>query len=141
MPIRTATATWEGGLKEGKGSFAGASGVRAAFGFGTRFGDEPGANPEELLAAAHAACYSMALSAGLEKAGTPPTKVETKGYCTIEKLEAGFTVTKMRLECRASVKGIDAAKFEEIAQATKAGCPISRALAAIPTIELDAKLV
>jgi osmotically inducible protein OsmC len=141
MPIRTATATWEGGLKAGKGSFAAASGLHAAFGFGTRFGDEPGANPEELLAAAHAACYSMALSAGLEKAGTPPTKVETKALCTLEKLEAGFTVTKMRLECRASVPGIDAAKFAEIATATKAGCPISRALAAIATIELDAQLM
>ncbi len=141
MPIRTATAIWEGGLKEGKGSFASPSGVKAAFGFGTRFGDEPGANPEELLAAAHAACFSMALGAGLEKAGLKATRIDTKAYCTLEKLEIGFTVTKMRLECRASVPGIDAKKFDEIAQATKAGCPISRALAAISTIELDAKLV
>lgn len=140
MPTRNASATWEGGLKDGKGSFAGASGVHAAFGFGTRFGDEPGSNPEELLAAAHAACFSMALAGGLEKVGKRATKVETKAACTIEKIGDGFKITKMRLECRATVPGMEANQFEAIALATKAGCPVSQALGAIRTIELDAKL-
>jgi lipoyl-dependent peroxiredoxin len=140
VPTRNATAVWEGGLKGGKGSFKGESGaVSAPYSFGTRFENAPGTNPEELLAAAHAACYSMALSAGLEKGGKPPTKVETKAACTIEKVGDGFQITSIKLTCRATVPGIDAAAFAQVAEATKGGCPVSKALAAVK-IELDAKL-
>ena len=141
MPTRNASATWEGGLQKGKGSFKGESGMIAgSYSAGTRFGEEKGTNPEELLAAAEAACFSMALSLGLEKNGTPPTRIETVAACTIEKAGEGFSITKMKLDVRAQVPNIDQAKFREIAEATKKGCPVSRALAGIPSIELDAKL-
>lgn len=140
MPTRNATAVWEGGLKGGKGNVRGESGaVSAPYSFGTRFGDAPGTNPEELIAAAHAGCYSMALAAGLEGKGKPATKVETKAACTVEKVGDGFTITSIKLVCRASVAGIDAAEFKAIAEATKAGCPVSKALAAVK-IDLDAQL-
>jgi len=140
MPTRNATATWEGVLKTGKGNIKGESGaIDVPFSFNTRFGDTPGTNPEELIAAAHAGCFSMALSAGLEKAGKPSTKVETKAACTVEKVGDGFSITGVKLTCRATVPGIDAAQFKQIAEATKAGCPVSKALAAIK-IELDAQL-
>jgi osmotically inducible protein OsmC len=142
MPTRHASAVWEGGLKGGKGSFKGESGVIAAtYSFGTRFENEKGTNPEELLAAAEAACFSMALSAGLEGKGTPPTKVETSAACTVEKVGAGFAITTMKLTVRATVPGVDASTFDEIAQATKDNCPVSKALKGNVTIELDAQLV
>ena len=141
MPTRNASATWEGGLQKGKGSFKGESGATGgAYSFGTRFGEEKGTNPEELLAAAEAACFSMALSGGLEKNGTPPTRVETKAACTVEKVGDGFQITRMKLDVRATVPGIDERKFREIAEATKKGCPVSKALAGIPTIEMEARL-
>ena len=140
MPTRNATAIWEGGLKGGKGNIKGESGaINVPFSFGTRFENAPGTNPEELIAAAHAGCFSMALSAGLEKAGKPATKVETKAGCTVEKVEGGFGITGIKLTCRATVPGIDKETFQKIAQETKAGCPVSKALAAIK-IELDAQL-
>src|SRR6476661_2502611 len=124
MPTRNASAVWEGGLQKGKGSFSGASGkIGGTYSFGTRFGEEPGTNPEELLAAAEAACFSMALGLGLEQAGSPPTKVETKAACTIEKVAEGFAITTMKL-----------------AQATKDGCPVSKALKGSVKIDLDAAL-
>src|SRR4051812_13091309 len=102
MPTRKASAAWEGGLKGGKGHFQGESGaISAAYSFGTRFENEKGTNPEELLAAAEAACYSMALSAGLEGAGKPPTRVATDAFCTIEKHGEGFKITTMKLVVRA----------------------------------------
>ena len=142
MPTRKATAIWEGGLKDGKGSIKTERGLSASYGFLSRFGDGEvaGTNPEELLAAAHAGCYSMALGAGLEQAGTPATKIETTGACTIEKKGDGFAITGMKLTVRASVAGVDAATFQKVAQATKEGCPVSGALKAIK-IELDAQLV
>lgn len=141
MPTRNATATWEGGLQKGKGSFAGASGkIGGTYSFGTRFGEEPGTSPEELLAAAEAACYSMALSLGLEQAGHPPTKVETKAACTIEKVPEGFKITTMKLVVRATVPGIENDAFQKIAQATKDGCPVSKAIKGNVNIELDAAL-
>ncbi|HEX6058780.1 MAG TPA: OsmC family peroxiredoxin [Gemmatimonadaceae bacterium] len=141
MPTRNASATWEGGLQKGKGSFKGESGkIAGSYSAGTRFGEEKGTNPEELLAAAEAACFSMALSLGLEKNGTPPTRIETVAACTVEKIGEGFSITKMKLDVRAQVPNIDQAKFREIAEATKKGCPVSRALAGIPSIEVDAKL-
>ncbi|MFI5241491.1 MAG: OsmC family peroxiredoxin, partial [Gemmatimonadales bacterium] len=141
MPTRNATATWEGGLQKGKGSFSGASGkIGGTYSFGTRFGEEPGTSPEELLAAAEAACYSMALSLGLEQAGHPPTKVETKAACTIDKVPEGFKITTMKLVVRATVPGIANDAFQKIAQATKDGCPVSKAIKGNVKIELDAAL-
>src|SRR5881394_3990912 len=141
MPTRKATATWEGGLKGGKGSFKGESGsIGGQFNFSSRFESGAGSNPEELLAAAEAACFSMALSAGLEKNGTPPTKVETAAACTIEAVPGGFGITTMKLQVNATAPGIDNAKFQEIAAATKDGCPISKALKGNVAIELTAKL-
>jgi osmotically inducible protein OsmC len=143
MPTRHATAVWEGGLQTGKGSFGTESGAiqNAQYSFGSRFEKAKGSNPEELLAAAEAACYSMALSVALEQAGTPATRVETNAACTIEKVGAGFKITTMKLTVRATVPGTDAAKFQAAAQATKDGCPVSGALKGNVALELDAKLV
>ena len=140
MPTRKASATWEGGLKTGKGSFKGESGgIGGQFNFSSRFESGVGSNPEELLAAAEAACFSMALAAGLEKAGHAPVRVETKAACTVEKVGEGFQITSIRLRTRANVPGIDAAAFQEIAAGTKTGCPVSKALAAVD-IQLEATL-
>lgn len=142
MPTRNASAVWEGGLKGGKGSFKGESGaIGGAYSFGSRFENGKGSNPEELLAAAEAACFSMALSGGLEKNGTPPTRVETAAACTVEAVPGGFGITTMKLQVNATVPGLDDAKFQEIAAATKSGCPVSKALAGNVNIELTAKLV
>lgn len=140
MPTRRASATWEGGLQAGKGSFEGESGaISGSYSFGSRFGDSGGSNPEELLAAAEAACYSMALSVGLEKAGTPATRVRTEAACTIDKVGEGFKITTMTLRVRAQVPGVDAETFRKAAEATKTGCPVSVALAGVD-IQLDAAL-
>ena len=141
MPTRTASATWKGGLKGGTGSFKGQTGLAGSYSFGSRFENAAGSNPEELLAAAEAACFSMALSAGLEKNGTPATSVDTTAKCTIDKVGDGFKVTKMRLEVRASVPNVDEATFRKIADGTKDGCPISQVMKGNVPIELDAKLV
>ena len=141
MPTRTASATWKGGLKGGTGSFKGQTGLAGSYSFGSRFVNAAGSNPEELLAAAEAACFSMALSAGLEKNGTPATSVDTTAKCTIDKVGDGFKVTKMRLEVRASVPNVDEATFRKIADGTKDGCPISQVMKGNVPIELDAKLV
>ena len=140
MALRNAKATWEGKLRDGKGSFAGESGMLAgSYDFGTRFGETKGTNPEELVGAALAGCFSMALAGGLERAGFPPTRLDTAARVTIEKVEAGFRITNITLTCRAKVAGIDAAAFATVAETTKTGCPISAALAAVP-ITLDAAL-
>jgi osmotically inducible protein OsmC len=139
MPTRNASATWEGTLKTGKGHIDGESGaIKVPYSFNTRFGDEKGTNPEELIAAAHAGCYSMALTSSLEKAGKPATKVETKAAVTIE-MQGGPNITLIKLTTRATVPGIDRETFQKIAQDTKNGCPVSKALAAVK-IELDAQL-
>lgn len=140
MPTRNASAVWEGGLKGGKGSFKGETGLSGSYSFGSRFEQAPGSNPEELLAAAEAACYSMALSLGLEQNGTPPTRVETRAACTIEKQGDGFAITTMKVVTRAQVPGIDDATFQKIAAATKDGCPVSKALKGNVDLQLDAKL-
>jgi lipoyl-dependent peroxiredoxin len=140
MPTRNATAAWEGGLQKGKGNFKGESGaVGGSYSFGTRFGEEKGTNPEELLAAAEAACFSMALSGALEKEGATPTKVETRASCTVEKQGPGFKITTMKLVVRATASNIDEAKFQQVAQTTKAGCPVSVALAGVK-IDVEATL-
>jgi osmotically inducible protein OsmC len=139
MPTRNASAVWEGGLKGGKGSFKGETGLSGAYSFGSRFESGGGSNPEELLAAAEAACYSMALSGALERNGTPPTRVETRAACTIDKVGDGFKITGMKLAVRAAAPGVDDATFTKLAEATKEGCPVSQALKAVK-IDLDAKL-
>lgn len=132
MPTRRASATWEGGLQGGKGRFAGESGaIEARYSVGSRFGDTGGTNPEELLAAAEAACFSMALAGALEKGGNAPDRVHTEAACTIEKQGDGFTITAIRLTVRARVPGLDEAAFREAAEDTKKACPVSRALAGV----------
>lgn len=140
MPTRKASAVWEGGLRGGKGSYSAESGLGGAYSFGSRFEQAGGSNPEELLAAAEAACFSMALGGGLEKNGTPPTRVETQAACTVDKVGDGFKITTMKLVTRAKVPNIDDATFQKIAAATKDGCPVSGALKGNVEISLDAKL-
>jgi len=139
MPTRNASAKWEGGLKGGKGSFSGQTGLGGQYNFSSRFENGSGSNPEELLAAAEAACFSMALSGNLEKNGTVPTSIDTKAACTIEKVGEAMTVTKIVLDVRAAVPNIDDATFQRIATQTKETCPVSRALKAVD-IQLNATL-
>ena len=141
MPTRKASAVWEGGLKSGKGNFLGEGGaISGAYNFSSRFEEGTGSNPEELLAAAEAACFSMALSGALEKNGTPPTRVESDAHCTVEKVGDGFKITTMKLATRATVPGLDDATFQRIANEAKNGCPVSTALKGNVDIQLDAKL-
>ena len=141
MPTSTASAVWEGGLRTGKGRFTAASGAFSGdYSFPTRFEGAKGTNPEELIASAHAACLSMALSAGLEAAKTPPTRISTTASCTIETVGDGFRLTRMRLEVRGQVPGIDDAAFKAAAEKAKEGCPISQALKGNVPMELDARL-
>jgi osmotically inducible protein OsmC len=139
--IRKASAVWNGSLKEGKGTISTDSKVlsNAQYSFSTRFENGIGTNPEELIAAAHAGCFSMALSAQLGSAGITAESIETTAAVTLEKLEAGFTVTKVHLDVSARIPGANAAAFEKAAQDAKAGCPISRLLKA--EITMTAKLV
>jgi osmotically inducible protein OsmC len=141
MPNRKASAVWEGGLKGGTGTFRAESGnISGNYSFSSRFEEGAGSNPEELLAAAHAACFSMALSAQLEGNGTPPTRVETNAVCTVEKAGAGFKITTMRLTTRATVPNIDDAKFQQVANAALEGCPVSQALKGNVKFVMDASL-
>ena len=141
MPTSQAAATWEGKLKDGKGSFeAGSGAFSGPYSFATRFEGKKGTNPEELIAAAHAACYSMALAAGLEKAGKPATRVQTDAACTLEMVSGTPTITRMELKVRGKVPGLDQAAFQRAAEEAKTGCPVSRALKGIPQVTLDARL-
>jgi len=140
MPTRSANAEWKGGVK-GQGSFRGQTGLGGQYNFSSRFENGAGSNPEELLAAAEAACFSMALAFALEKDGHPATSVQTKADCTIEKQGEGFKITRMMINVQAAVPGIDPAKFQSIAQATKEGCPVSTALKGNVQLDIDAKLV
>ncbi len=141
MPTSRASAVWEGKLKDGKGSFkAGSGAFSGPYTFATRFEGKQGTNPEELIAAAHAACFSMALSAGLEKAGKPAARVETTAACTIDMVAGAPQITKMELKVRGRVPGLDQAAFQIAADEAKRGCPVSKALAGIPQITLEAKL-
>ena len=137
MTTSRASAVWEGKLKDGKGSFKAGSGAFAGhYSFRTRFEGAAGTNPEELIAAAEAACFSMALAAGLEAAGTPATRVETTAACTIE----GSKITTIELKVRGTVPGSDQAKFRQAADAAKDGCPVSSALKGNVQFTLDATL-
>jgi osmotically inducible protein OsmC len=138
---RTATAHWSGGLKDGKGTITTQSGVlrETAYSFARRFENEPGTNPEELIAAAHAGCFTMALSAQLGNAGMTAQSIDTNATVTLEKLESGFTITKIHLQVTARIPGADREKFDQAAKNAKEGCPVSKVLKAA-TITMDAKL-
>lgn len=141
MPTRTASAIWNGGLRDGNGTFEGSTGaVSGPYNFGSRFEEGTGSNPEELLAAAEAACFSMALSGNLEKKGGRPEKIETSAACTVEKVGEGFTITRMKLEARVKVAGIDEATFQQALEATRDGCPVSRALKGNVQIEISGRM-
>ena len=127
---RKASAVWRGGLKDGKGTISTESGVlkESQYSFGTRFENGVGTNPEELIAAAHAGCFSMAFSAELGKAGITPESIRTTATVTLEKTDAGFTVTQSHLDVSAKIPGADDAKFQGAAKKAKEGCPISKLL-------------
>jgi|SRR5882672_4513335 len=142
MTISSATATWQGGLKSGSGSFQAASGAfQASYNFPTRFEGAKGTNPEELLAAAHSACLSMALSAGLEQGGTPAKSVTTTASVTMSFVSGAPRITNIKLVVRGKVPGIDQAGFIKAAEAAKAGCPVSNLFKGNTNIELDALLL
>jgi lipoyl-dependent peroxiredoxin len=141
MPIRTASANWQGDLAEGSGTVrTGGGGLVGSYSFRSRFEEGEGTNPEELIGAAHASCFSMALSKALGDAGNPPTVVETIARVHLDKTDAGMTVTQVDLEAVGDVPGVDQAEFETFAEAAKANCPISRLLAPGAKITLTARL-
>ena len=141
MPTRTGEAVWRGSFKRGSGTVAVASGVlKADYSASSRFENGAGTNPEELLGAAHAGCFSMALSLGLGEAGFEPDTIHTTARVTIEKVGGGFRITKIVLSTEAEVPGIDEPTFLRHAEAAKKGCPVSQALAATP-VELEARLL
>ena len=139
--IRSASAAWSGGLRDGKGSISTESGALSAYpyGFAARFEGKKGTNPEELLGAAHAGCFTMALSLILGEAGLTAERMETRADVTLDKVDDGFAITAVHLTLRAKIPGIDQATFEELTGRAKAGCPLSKVLKA--NITLDASLV
>jgi lipoyl-dependent peroxiredoxin len=141
MPINTATARWEGNLTEGSGTIkTGKGGLQGNYSFKSRFEEGQGTNPEELIGAAHAGCFSMAFSKGLADAGFTPTSVETVAKVHLDKTDAGFTVTRIDLETVGQVPGIDEGTFLKIADGAKENCPISRLLSPGADISLNARL-
>lgn len=140
MAVRKANAEWNGSLKEGDGRMRMASGAyEGAYSFSSRFEEGEGTNPEELIAAAHAGCFSMALSGELGKAGYEPRRVATTANVHLGKSDAGFSITRIHLETRAEVPGLEDAEFQKIAEGAKKGCPVSRALEAVQ-ITMEAKV-
>jgi osmotically inducible protein OsmC len=140
MPTRTSSARWQGNLKEGAGTMALGSGAfEGAFSFRTRFEEGKGTNPEELIAAAHAGCFSMAFSNILSQAGHVPTSVDTKASVHLDKTDGGFGITRIDLVTRGDVPGIDDAEFQKLAEQAKETCPVSKALAAVE-VTLNAAL-
>ena len=140
MPVRNAEAQWNGGIMDGKGTMKLGSGAfEGAYSFKSRMEEGTGTNPEELIGAAHAGCYSMALSAALGQAGFTPTSIHTKAAVRFDKVEGGFAISKIDLTTNAEIPNIDDAKFQEIAKAAKENCPVSKALAGTE-IHLQAKL-
>ncbi len=142
MPTRLAEAEWSGDLKAGEGKMKLGSGAyEGKYSFKSRMENGAGTNPEELLGAAHAGCFSMALSAMLSGAGHIPTKIHTTAKVTFDPVPGGFAITKIELNVEGSVPGMDQATFAKTAEEAKKGCPVSKALAAVPSIVLNAKLV
>jgi osmotically inducible protein OsmC len=140
MPAK-GSAEWKGDLPSGNGTFTAGDSISGGYTFKSRFEDGPGSNPEKLIAAAHAACFSMALSNILAKAGSPPDSVQTQATVTLRPVDGAPTIAKIDLVTVGRVPGLDEAKFVEHALAAKAGCPVSRALASVPEITLEASLV
>lgn len=141
MPTRSSSAVWEGNLREGKGTMKLGSGAfEGSYSFPSRFESGTGTNPEELIGAAHAGCFSMAFANELSSAGHTPDSISTEAKVTLAQVEGGFAITGIALSCEAKVPGIDEATFQEIAQAAKNGCPVSKVLTGTE-ITLDAKLV
>lgn len=141
MPVRKAEAEWKGTLREGRGTIKLSSGAfHGAYSFGTRFEEAPGTNPEELIGAAHAGCFSMALSGALTRAGFSPLRIHTVASVHLDKVGEGFEITTIHLATTAEVPGVDAGKFAEIAEGAKKGCPVSKVLAGAK-ITLDAQLM
>lgn len=141
---RTANAVWNGDLRSGNGQINSTSGVLDSIGysFATRFENKPGTNPEELIAAAHAACFSMAFAATLGRKGYQPQQVQTSATCImVPQQPSGFKISKMRLESQVQVEGLDDAEFQQIAREAEAGCPVSNALRGSLEIELNASLM
>ncbi len=134
------SAEWQGYLKSGSGKFTAGDSIGGDYSFKSRFEDGPGANPEQLIAAAHAACFSMALSAALADAGTPPTSVSTNATVTLRFVDGAPTITAIALRTVGTVPGLDEAGFQAAAKGAKEGCPVSRALASVPEITLEASL-
>jgi osmotically inducible protein OsmC len=142
MPKRTANARWDGSLQEGSGTMRMASGsYEGPYSFQSRFEEGDGTNPEELIAAAHAGCFSMALSLALGQAGHDPENIDTEATVEIDRVGDGFAITSIVLRTRARVPGIDADEFQQQAEAAKEGCPVSKALGGVDSIELEAELV
>ncbi len=141
MPApRTATSRWDGTLQDGTGTMRfGGGAFEGQYSFASRFEEGAGTNPEELIAAAHSGCFSMALSGALGRAGHPPTSIETTASVHLEKGDAGFRIARIDLDCTATVPGIDEAAFQEAAEGAKANCPVSKALAGVE-ITLQARL-
>jgi lipoyl-dependent peroxiredoxin len=140
MPTRKANAKWDGGLKEGKGHMEFGSGAFSGqYSFSSRFEEGTGTNPEELIGAAHAGCYSMAFSGVLEKEGFKPESISTEAHVRLDKVETGFKIAQVLLKTKAEVPGISQDKFQELAEKAKKGCPVSQALSAIE-IKLEATL-
>ena len=141
MPVRKASAVWNGSLKDGNGTMKLASGAyEGPYSFGSRFEEASGTNPEELIGAAHAGCFSMALSAGLGKSGFEVTRIDTSATVHLEKVGEGFQITRIELTTEAAVPGIDESTFMEHAEGAKANCPVSKVLAGAE-ISLNAALV
>jgi osmotically inducible protein OsmC len=142
MPKRKASANWDGSLQEGDGTMRlGTGSYEGPYSFQSRFEEGDGTNPEELIAAAHAGCFSMALSAELGRAGYEAERVETDATVQIDKVGEGFGITRIVLQARARVPGIDEDEFQKQALAAKEGCPVSKALGGVETIDLEAELV
>lgn len=142
MPTRKAEAEWKGSLREGKGTIKLGSGAfEGNYSFGTRFEGAPGTNPEELIGAAHAGCFSMALSAALGKAGHQPARIHTTAAVQLEKVGEGFSIVRIELDCEAEIPGISDEQFQQLAKGAKENCPISKALAGVENITLNARLV
>ena len=142
MPTRSASAQWDGTLKEGSGRIEMATGAwEGPYSWSSRFEEAQGTNPEELIAAAHAGCFSMKFAGDLGAAGFDPTSVRTTANVRLEKGEAGWNIVAIELDSEAQVDGIDDGRFQEIAEQAKAACPVSKALAAVPVITVNAKRV
>lgn len=139
MPAK-GTAEWQGDLKSGAGTFVAGDSLAGDYSFRSRFEDGPGANPEQLIGAAHAACFSMFLSGVLTNAGTPPESVKTDALVTIRQVDGAPTITTIALTTVGRVPGVDEATFKEAAEAARTGCPVSKALAAVSEVTLDASL-